>query len=124
VNEREVNFWTRQRASVRSFTSRASSGNSSEIIVRASENGTVVATRKGAALRAHWLDVAIVVVTVPLFGQLLSSLRLVRLVRLLRLLRAGVMLSRALQAERALTSASAFRGVRWTGRARASLISE
>lgn len=67
------------------------------------------ASRKRAALRAHWLDAAIVVVTVPLYGRLLSSLRLVRLVRLLRLLRAGVVLSRALQAERRLTSSSAFR---------------
>jgi voltage-gated potassium channel len=69
----------------------------------------VVARRKRAALRAHWLDAAIVVVTVPAYGRLLSSLRLVRLVRLLRLLRAGVVVSRALQAERRLTSTSAFR---------------
>jgi voltage-gated potassium channel len=69
----------------------------------------VVARRKGAALRAHWLDAAIVVVTVPAYGRLLSSLRLVRLVRLLRLVRAGVLVSRALQAERRLTTASAFR---------------
>ena len=71
----------------------------------------VVATRKRAALRAHWLDVAIVVVTLPAYGQLLSSIRLVRLVRLLRLLRATVIITRALQAERRLTSASAFRFV-------------
>jgi voltage-gated potassium channel Kch len=71
----------------------------------------MVAQRKGAAPRAHWLDAAIVVVTVPAYGRLLSSLRLVRLVRLLRLLRAGVVISRALQAERRLTSASAFRFV-------------
>jgi voltage-gated potassium channel len=71
----------------------------------------VVAERKRAALRAHWLDAAIVVVTIPFYGRLLSSLRLVRLVRLLRLLRAGVVISRALQAERRLTSASAFRFV-------------
>ena len=71
----------------------------------------VVARRKWAALRAHWLDALIVVVTVPLFGRLLSSLRLVRLARLLRLLRAGVVLGRALQAERRLTSTSAFRFV-------------
>jgi voltage-gated potassium channel len=68
-----------------------------------------VARRKGAALRAHWLDAAIVVVTVPAYGRLLSSLRVVRLVRLLRLLRAGVLVARALQAERRLTSANAFR---------------
>lgn len=69
----------------------------------------VVAKRKRAALRAHWLDAAIVVVTVPAYGRLLSSLRLVRLVRLMRLLRAGVVISRALQAERRLTSTNAFR---------------
>ena len=68
-----------------------------------------VAPRKRAALRAHWLDAAVVVVTFPLYGRLLSSLRVVRLVRLLRLLRAAVIISRALQAERRLTSASAFR---------------
>lgn len=71
----------------------------------------VVARRKGAALRAHWLDAAIVVVTIPAYGRLLSSLRLVRLARLLRLARAGVIVSRALQAERRLTSASIFRFV-------------
>ena len=70
-----------------------------------------VAPRKRAALRAHWLDVAIVVVTIPLYGRLLSSMRLVRLVRLLRLLRAVALVSRALQAERRLTSANVFRFV-------------
>jgi voltage-gated potassium channel len=69
----------------------------------------VVAQRKAAALRAHWLDVAIVIVTVPLFGEALSSIRSVRLFRLLRLLRAGVVVSRALQAERRLTSGNALR---------------
>jgi voltage-gated potassium channel len=68
-----------------------------------------VAPRKAAALRAHWLDVAIVVLTVPVFGRLLSSLRLVRLARLLRLLRLGVILGRAVQAERAVTSGDALR---------------
>jgi voltage-gated potassium channel len=71
----------------------------------------LVAPRKRAALRAHWLDAAIVVVTVPAYGRLLSSLRLARLVRLLRLLRAAVIISRALQAERRLTSANVFRFV-------------
>ena len=69
----------------------------------------VVAPRKVAALRAHWLDVAIVVVTVPLYGELLSSLRSVRLYRLLRLIRAGAVIGRALQAERRLTSGNALR---------------
>ena len=71
----------------------------------------IVAPRKMAALRAHWLDAAIVFVTVPAYGRLLSSLRAVRLVRLLRLLRASVIISRALQAERRLTSADIFRYV-------------
>ena len=71
----------------------------------------VVATRKRAALRAHWLDVAIVVFTIPLFGRFLSSLRLLRLARLLRLLRVGVIVSRALQAERRLSSTQVFRVV-------------
>jgi voltage-gated potassium channel len=68
-----------------------------------------VARRQAAALRAHWLDVAIVLVTVPLYGELLSSLRSVRLYRLLRLVRAGVVIGRALQAERRLTSGNALR---------------
>ena len=77
----------------------------------AAEFGLVlaVAQRKRAALRAHWLDAAIVLVTIPIYGALLSSLRLVRLVRLLRLVRAVVVIGRALQAEKRLTSASAFR---------------
>lgn len=71
----------------------------------------VVASRRGAALRAHWLDVAVVVVTVPAFGRFLQSLRFVRLARLLRLLRAAAIVSRALQAERRLSSAIVFRFV-------------
>ncbi|HEY2741846.1 MAG TPA: potassium channel family protein [Gaiellaceae bacterium] len=69
----------------------------------------IVAQRKRAAVRAHWLDVAVVVVTVPAYGRLLSSLRLVRLVRLMRLFRVVAVLSRALQAERRLTTRSVFR---------------
>ena len=68
-----------------------------------------VAPRKKAALRAHWLDAAIVVVSLPAYGRLLSSIRMVRLFRLLRLLRAGVIVGRALQAERRLTSTNIFR---------------
>jgi voltage-gated potassium channel len=69
----------------------------------------VVAGRKRAALRAHWLDVSLLIFTIPPFGAFLSGLRLVRLARLLRLLRAAAILSRALQAERSLTSKTAFR---------------
>ncbi len=68
-----------------------------------------VAPRKKAALRAHWLDAAIVVVTFPLYASWLQSLRSLRLMRLLRLVRAGVVVSRALQAEKRLTSRDGFR---------------
>jgi voltage-gated potassium channel len=69
----------------------------------------IVAPRKMAALRAHWLDVVVVVMTVPLFGKFLSSLRLIRLARLLRLLRLTAILTRAVQIERRLTSGDALR---------------
>ena len=69
----------------------------------------IVAKRKRSALRAHWLDAAITIVSVPLYGRLLSSLRLARLARLLRLARAAVVIGRSLQAERRLSSASVFR---------------
>jgi hypothetical protein len=39
----------------------------------------IVAPRKMAAVRAHWLDVAIVVVTIPFYAAWLTSLRSVRL---------------------------------------------
>lgn len=69
----------------------------------------VVAPRKGAALQAHWLDVAIVVLTAPAFGSFLSSLRLLRLARLLRLLRLGVILTRLVQRERFVARGNALR---------------
>jgi voltage-gated potassium channel len=68
-----------------------------------------VAPRKAAALKAHWLDVIIIVVTAPLFGRLLASLRLVRLVRLLRLLRLTAIVTRAIQRERVVSSGATFR---------------
>ena len=68
-----------------------------------------VAPRKAAALRAHWVDVLIIVLTAPLFGRFLASLRLVRLVRLLRLLRLFALLTRALQRERVVSSGATFR---------------
>jgi voltage-gated potassium channel len=70
-----------------------------------------VAPRKRAALRAHWLDVAIVVLTVPVSASLLASLRLLRLARLFRFVRAAVVIARALQAERRLTSGDTLRFV-------------
>ena len=53
----------------------------------------VIAPRKRAALRAHWLDVAIVVLTIPLLGKVFAWFRLARFFRLLRF---GVIVSRAL----------------------------
>jgi voltage-gated potassium channel len=68
-----------------------------------------IAKRRRAALRRHWLDLGIVLVTVPLYGALLSSLRLARLARLMRVVRAVIVISRALQAERRLISTNLFR---------------
>jgi voltage-gated potassium channel len=68
-----------------------------------------VAPRKLAALRAHWLEVAIVVVTPPFVPRALASLRLARLVRLLRLARLGMLGGRALRAEHVIASRSGFR---------------
>jgi voltage-gated potassium channel len=66
----------------------------------------IVAPRKRAALRAHWLDVAIVVLTIPLLSKALAWLRLARLLRLARF---AVVVGRALQAERRLTSGDSLR---------------
>jgi voltage-gated potassium channel len=68
----------------------------------------IVAERKRAALRAHWLDAAIVVLTVPLLSQALSSLRFFRFFRMLR---AVAVISRAIVAERRLASTTTFRVV-------------
>lgn len=65
-----------------------------------------VAQRRGAALRAHWLDVVIVLFTVPLLGKVLGWGRLARFIRLIRL---GAIVGRALQAERRLTSGDQLR---------------
>ena len=66
----------------------------------------IVASRKRAAFRAHWLDVAIVVLTIPPLGQALAWLRLARFIRLARFV---VIVARALQAERRLTSGDSLR---------------
>jgi voltage-gated potassium channel len=68
-----------------------------------------VAPEKRAALRAHWLEVGIVLLTPPFLPKALATLRLARLVRLLRLARLGMLGARALRAERALTSREGFR---------------
>jgi voltage-gated potassium channel len=66
----------------------------------------VVAGRKRAALRAHWLDVAIVVLTIPLLGQALAWLRLARFIRLARF---AVLVTRAVQAEKRVGSGDSLR---------------
>jgi voltage-gated potassium channel len=66
----------------------------------------IVAPRKMAALRAHWLDAAIVILTVPLLSEALAVLRLARFIRLARF---AVIVARALQAERRLTSGDSLR---------------
>jgi voltage-gated potassium channel len=70
-----------------------------------------VAERKRAALRAHWLDIIIIVVSFPVSIFLLSLTRLGRLLRLLRLVRLSALGSRALAAEKLLTSRQGFRYV-------------
>jgi hypothetical protein len=56
----------------------------------------IVASRRRAALRAHWLDAAIVVLTVPLVTEALAWFRMARFLRLARM---GALTGRALQAE-------------------------
>jgi voltage-gated potassium channel len=68
-----------------------------------------VAPRKAAALRAHWLDAVVVVVTAPVYAPFSPRCGWVRLARLLRLLRPGAILTRILQRERALSSGATFR---------------
>jgi voltage-gated potassium channel len=66
----------------------------------------IVATRRKAALRDHWLDAAIVVLTIPLLGPVLSALRLARFLRFARF---AVILARALQAQRRISSGDALK---------------
>jgi voltage-gated potassium channel len=67
-----------------------------------------VAPDKRAAARAHWLDIVVVITTLPVFGKLLSGFRLFRLLRVVRM---GLLIARALQTERRLTSGNVFRFV-------------
>ena len=67
------------------------------------------AKRKRAALKAHWLEMGVVLVTVPFFGQLLSSMRFLRLARLLRFTRATMIVGRAIRAERSISSGATLR---------------
>jgi voltage-gated potassium channel len=70
-----------------------------------------VAPRKRAAARAHWIDIALVAITIPVLGTFLSAFRTVRLFRLFRLLRLGLLLSRAVQAERTLSRRQIVRAI-------------
>jgi voltage-gated potassium channel len=68
-----------------------------------------VAERKRAALRAHWLEAAIVVLTPPFLPTLLRMFRFARLTRLLRVVRVGMLGTRAIRMERVLASREGFR---------------
>jgi hypothetical protein len=70
-----------------------------------------VAPLKRAALRAHWLELLIVVVTPPFVPRVLSSLRAARLLRLLQVARLGLLGGQAMRLERALSSRTGFRYV-------------
>jgi voltage-gated potassium channel len=70
-----------------------------------------VAPRKRQALTAHWLELAIVLLTPPLFPRVFGFLRAARMIRLIRLLRLGVLGGRALRAKRVLVSREGFRYV-------------
>jgi voltage-gated potassium channel len=70
-----------------------------------------LAPRKRDAMRAHWLDVLIVIVTPPFLPVLFGVLRSARLIRLLRLTRLGVLGGRAIRSEHVFASREAFRYV-------------
>jgi voltage-gated potassium channel len=69
----------------------------------------IVAPRKRAALKAHWLETLIVVITPPFLPGVFSAFRGARLIRLLRLSRLGLVGARVIRAERMLTSRQGFR---------------
>jgi voltage-gated potassium channel len=70
-----------------------------------------VASNRPRTLRAHWLDAAIVVVSVPVTPAALQSTRALRLLRLLRFVRLGLLGARAVVAARTLFSPSGLRYV-------------
>jgi hypothetical protein len=70
-----------------------------------------VASNRARTLREHWLDAAIVVVSVPVTPAVLQGTRALRLLRLLRFLRLGVVAARAHVAARTLFSPSGLRYV-------------
>jgi voltage-gated potassium channel len=62
-------------------------------------------------VRAHWLDVAIVIVSFPLLGRVLQSTRALRLLRLLRFARLALFGARAHRIAREIFSPEGFRYV-------------
>jgi voltage-gated potassium channel len=70
-----------------------------------------VASSRRRTLRAHWLDAAIVVVSIPVTPAALQSTRALRLLRLLRFVRLGLLGGRAVVAARTLFSPSGLRYV-------------
>ena len=68
-----------------------------------------VAPRRAAALRAHWLDAAIVAMTVPAYGTFLSSLRFAPVRAAAPAVRLGTIATRLVQRERLASSGTAFR---------------
>jgi voltage-gated potassium channel len=70
-----------------------------------------VASSRRRTLRAHWLDAAIVVVSIPVAPAALQGTRALRLVRLLRFIRLGLLGGRALVTARTLFSPSGLRYV-------------
>jgi len=69
----------------------------------------ILAPRTTAALKAHWLEASIVLITPPFLPGVFSALRGARLIRLLRLSRLGLVGARVIRAERVLTSRQGFR---------------
>lgn len=70
-----------------------------------------VSRHRGRTLRAHWLDAAIVVLSVPVMPAFLQGTRALRLLRLLRFVRIALFGGRAIAAARRLFSPSGLRYV-------------
>lgn len=68
-----------------------------------------VAPRKLAALKAHWLDVALTVLTIPLVSNFIKAGRMIVVARLLRVARATMLVLRAIRAERSISTGTTLR---------------
>jgi voltage-gated potassium channel len=69
----------------------------------------VAAPRKKAALRAHWLDGGLALLTFPYVSSFIRAGRLLVLARLMRVARASMLVLRAIRAERSLTTGTTLR---------------